>query len=548
MKENNVDSPINKTVEMFDQLLKTLGSNDAPGYVIGIAKDNQTIYRRATGLASIEFGVPNTPETRMRIGSTTKQFTALAIMLLVEDGKLDLDATASTYLTDLAGRPNGKPTLRQLIGHTSGVRDALESTAFFLTEGLFPQIPAGLTHKWSSQFSSANFEPGERWNYSNYGYMLLSLVIEKVSGLSLAAFFKERIFTPLGMSASELFPNDMELTPGLATSHIKVPNGGYRRGIYPCEELVGGGGIVSTIDDMLKWMAHLRRPDRVGSLATWAEMSRMPTFNNGTEHNYCFGLKRQLHRGVKIVHHAGSTIGSTCMMMTFPDHALDIIVMANRSDSDPTGITLKIAEALLGNAFGPPTVAATSSGREALAGHYYSPASKLLLGIKILDGKLAFSIIGTQEGYLKDQQDGLCSDSTLGEFTLRHEAPQAGARIEQIEFENCGIRETLVHLADTPPAARELAADVCGKYVFADFGQMVEIILDQDLLYIDLHSRYKPCRMQLEIVSGDIFIFTGSLGGAPFRGTVAMERTENAVNGFFLSTPRTRNLYFARSR
>ncbi len=542
-----METSITNTIAIFDKLLEALNQKNAPGYVIGVAKDNQTIYQRATGLASIEFSVANTPTTRMRIGSTTKHFTALSIMLLQEEGKLDLDAKVNTYLTDLSG-PNGQATLRQLIGHTSGVRDALESTAFFLTEGLFPQIPAGLTHKWSSQFTSANFAPGERWSYSNYGYMLLSLVIEKVSGLSLAAFFKERIFTPLGMVDSELWPNDMELTPGLASSHIKLPSGGYRRGIYPCEELVGGGGIVSTADDMLKWMAHLRQPDRVGSAAIWEEMSRLPTFNNGIEHNYCFGLKRQKYRGVNIVHHAGSTIGSTCMMMTFPDHALDIIVMANRSDSDPSGITLKIAEALLADVMGPATVAAKSTGREFLAGNYYSPTTKLVFGIKVNAEKLAFLMTGMPEGFLKDEEAGLGSDSTSGQFTLHYEAPQAGARLEQIEFENCGIKETLIHLPDTPPATQDLAAALTGKYLMADFGQQVEIILEKGVLYIDLHSRYKPCRMRLDALSSDVFLFSASLSGAPFHGIVVMERTANAVSGFFLSTARTRNLYFSRNQ
>src|SRR3546814_7634937 len=117
-------------------------------------------------------------------------------MLLFEDGKLDIDQPLCRYLPDLLG-PNGAPTPRQLLNHTSGVRDALESVALFLTEGLFPQIPAGLTHKWSSQFSTGNFEPGEAWSYSNSGYMLLSLVIEKVSGLLLSEFFRQRIFAPL---------------------------------------------------------------------------------------------------------------------------------------------------------------------------------------------------------------------------------------------------------------------------------------------------------------------------------------------------------------
>lgn len=546
--ESSITNTISMAIAIFDKLLEALNSKDAPGYVIGVAKDNQTIYRRATGLASLEFAVANTPETRMRIGSTTKQFTAVSIMLLVEEGKLDLDAPVSTYLTDLKG-PNGKPTLRQLIGHTSGVRDALESTAFFLTEGLFPQIPAGLTHKWSSEFTSSNFEPGERWNYSNYGYMMLSLVVEKVSGLSFAAFLKERLFTPLGMVDSEMVPNDMDLSLGLAASHIRQPNGVYKRGIYPCEELTGGGGIVSTIDDMLRWMVHLRKPDRVGTPAMWAEMARLPKFNNGVEHNYCFGLKRQLHRGVKIIHHAGSTIGSTCMMMTFPDHALDIIVMANRSDSDPAGISLKIAEGLLGSALQAPTVAAKSTGREALAGHYCSPTTKLVFGIKAHEEKLAFSLIGTPEGFLKDQGDGLLgSDSTSGEFTLRYDLPETGKRIEQIEFENCGIKETLIHLPDVAPTAQDLAADLIGTYVLADFNQPVEVIIDEGKLYIDLHSRYAPCRMPLEALSSDAFIFTAALGGRPFHGTIVIERDGKKSTGFFLSTSRTRNLYFSRSK
>jgi D-aminopeptidase len=144
-----------ETAAAFDKLLEPSQRSDAPGYVVGVSRNNQTIYRRATGLASVELAVANTVSTRMRIGSVTKQFTGLAVMLLVEDGKLDIDLTVRHYLPELAG-PNGSPTLRQLLNHTSGVRDALESVAFFLTEGLFPQIPAGLTHQWSSRFSDSS--------------------------------------------------------------------------------------------------------------------------------------------------------------------------------------------------------------------------------------------------------------------------------------------------------------------------------------------------------------------------------------------------------
>ena len=533
------------TIAAFDKLLESTNRSDAPGYVAGIALGGELIYQRATGLASIEFAVANTPATRMRIGSTSKTFTCLAVMLLVEDGKLDIDVPVKSYLPDLTG-PNGRASLRQLMNHMGGAWDALEAVGFFLTEGLFPQIPAGVTHRWSSRMRGCNFQPGERYMYSNYGYMLLSMVIEKISGLTLAEFFRQRLFAPLGMVDSELVPNDMDLSPGLAASHIRLPDGRYRRGIYPCEELVGGGGIVSTIDDMLRWMAHLRKPDRVGNAATWAEMLGTPRFNSGMEYNYCLGLKRQKHRGVDMWWHSGSTIGSTCMMVTYPAHALDIIVMANRSDSDTTGIALKMAEAVLGKVMGEPTVYASAAAHAALAGRYFSPQSKLVFGLKAHDNKLAFSSAGTLEGFLREENGRLCSDSGSGPLALRYEAPQAGAAVTQLDLDLCGVADTLVRLPDQPPTPGELAPALVGEYRLDDFDTKVEVIFEQEVLHIDLRSRYNPCRMRLDPISGEVFNFSSRMLGTPVQGTVVFARSGGRVSGFFLSTARSRNLHFSR--
>ncbi|HET8883462.1 MAG TPA: serine hydrolase domain-containing protein [Solimonas sp.] len=539
-----------ETAAAFDQLLEPSRRSDVPGYVVAVAREGRTIYRQASGMASIEFAVANTPATRIRIASVTKQFTGLAVMLLVEDGRLDIDKPVRHYLPELGG-PNGAPTLRQLLNHTGGIRDALESVAFFLTEGLFPLIPAGLTHAWSSRFSDGNFAPGEAWSYSNYGYMLLSRVIEKVSGLTLAECFRQRLFEPLGMNDSELVPSDMDIAPGVATSHIRMPDGRFRRGIYPCEELVGGGGIVSTVDDMLRWAANLREPHRLGSRASWDEILRPVDFADGAQSTYGFGIKRQIHRGVEMLWHDGSTFGSRCALFSFPEHALDIIVLANRSDAEPAAIALKIAEALLADAFGPAKQFADAAGREALAGQYYSTATKRLFGIRVhadkLPGKLMFAIDASPQGLLWDDAGTLRGESTAGPLVVRHAPPQGSSTVAQIELELCGRRETYTRLPDTAPSAEALAADLVGEYRLQDFDTPVWITFDDGQLCIDLRSRFQPNRIQLAPLSADVLLCTAAMLGAPgVQGTVALQRENGAVSGFFFSLQRTWNLRFAR--
>lgn len=531
-----------ETLAAFDQLLQADPRSKAPGYIIGIASRGQTVYRRANGLASVEFGIPNTPETRVRIASVTKQFTGLAVMLLVEDGKLDIDRSVRSYLPELSG-PNGTPTLRQLLNHTSGLRDALESVAYFLTDGLFPQIPAGLTHQWSSRFSDANFAPGTAWSYSNYGYMLLSLLIEKTSGMTFADFLRQRIFVPLGMNDSALVPDDMELSPGLAASHVRMPDGRYRRGIYPCAELVGGGGITSTIDDMLRWATQLREPRQLGTRASWDEILRPVDFGNGAVSTYGFGIKRQIHRGTELLWHDGSTFGSKCALMSFPEHALDIVVLANGSDCEPSAVALKIVDALLAGTLAPPRVAADAAGRESLVGNFYSATARRLFGLKAQDGKLVFEIEATPQGGLRDEGSALHADSTAGPLVVHSEAADPATGIE-LAF--CGRRERYLRLPDTAPAVADLASGIVGEYRLADFDKPVRIVFDQGQLQIDLCSPFDTPRMLLTPLSTEVLLCTVTLLGAQAQGTVKLERRDGAVSGFFFSLQRTWNLYFRR--
>lgn len=543
----------------LDKLFQPWNRSDAPGLIVGVARKGVPVYRRGFGLASVEHGTVNTPWTKMRIGSTSKHFAALAVLLLAEDGKVDIDAPVRSYLPELAG-PVGKPTLRQLMTHTGGLRDPYDLPGMLLC-GAFPSmIPAGACFELSQRFTSANFAPGERMIYCNNGYHLLSLLVERLSASSLGGFLKHRILDPLGMADTSLLPSDMTMIAGIASFHMLQADGSFRRGIYPVEELLGSGGIVSTIDDMLCWLAHLRGAKRVGSARTWEQMLQRPRYSSGAVGDYCLGLTRESYRGVEIVHHAGAVLGCTCQMLTVPEHELDIILMFNRMDGNAPAMALKVIDAALENgalaAANPPEPA---QGREDLIGRWYSPQSHRVYGIVAhpLEGQapvLALSIHHQVMGTLKPTDDGLSMTSPAhGTVEVRLPA-DAGSRPGCLEFTDSGHREQCVRLAEAGPvaadlAAADLAADIVGAYRYADFDRELSLILDGGILYLDLRPLYGQSRMQLEPFSADVcgYKLTGSHPiPVPTAGTLSIERENGRVTGLWLNNARTRNLWLER--
>lgn len=303
----------------LDDLLTPFDRSDAPGFAVGVALNGRPGYRRGVGMASIELPVVLSPSIRMRIGSTSKHFTVLAVMLLAEEGKVSIDDTPRRYLTEL---PNwaDRMTIRQLMAHTSGMRDSLD----LILHSAGPGIPAdpGFQLKVLAALDSVNFAPGDSWNYNNGGYVLLAEIVARLSGQEFAEFLRDRIFLPLGMNDTLVRALDTDLVSNSATLHIARPDGGWTRGVFGVP-IGGEGGIVSTVDDMLRWLAHMSAPV-VGTAATWTAM-RTPL----TTHGYGLGLTMGTHRGLSTVHHAGAVMGGSSQMLKVVDHELDIIVMTN---------------------------------------------------------------------------------------------------------------------------------------------------------------------------------------------------------------------------
>lgn len=545
----------NDISKRLDEIFQPWNKSDAPGLVVGVASKGQAIYRRGFGLASIEHATANTPQTRMRIGSTSKHFASLATLLLSEQGKVDIDAAVRTYLPELTGVA-GDPTLREMMLHTSGLRDPYDLPGLFLHRGFAHMVSDGAGLELSQRFSSTNYAPGERMVYCNNGYHLLSKVIERVSGESFEAFLKNHILDPLGMADTGLLTSDMRITPGIATLHLPQDDGSYVRGIYPSGELLGSGGMVSSIDDMLKWLVHLRGEKKVGSKRSWKQMLENPHYSSGATGNYCLGLTREFYRGVEIIHHAGAVLGGTCQMLTVPEHALDIIIMCNRMDGSAPALALKVIDAVLDKSvLETPNNPLPAKKWKALQGQWYSPRSHHVFGVVAhpsapdQEPVLALSIHHAVSGVLKKSGNRLAINNPGHGAVELHLPKTLGKNLKSLDISDSGHRERYVRLPQTVTNAQQLFKGLTGRYRYADFDIEVAVTLESGTFYLDLLPSYGKCRFKLEPWSDEVF--AGSLTGTSFiplptNVTLAIERKAGKVSGLWINNLRTRNLWLER--
>ncbi|HEV2676069.1 MAG TPA: serine hydrolase domain-containing protein [Aliidongia sp.] len=537
-------------VTALDALFARWNRSDEPGLVVGVAHRGKVIYRRGFGLASFESGLANTPKTRMRIASTTKHFAALACLLLAEDGKLDIDASIRTYVPELPAL-EPEPTLRQLMNHTGGYRCPTDMS-FGLGEMTSQDSLDGMVRQ-----TGVNFPAGEQMMYSNGGYELLSLAIERASGQGFAQFLAERIFQPLGMLDTLVASTDRELVPGIATLHLPSPAGGFVRG-YLSGESRGSGGIVSTVDDMLIWLAHLRSAKhRVGSEASWAQMLTMTRYANGTVGTYCLGLERETYRGVQTVHHAGGLMGGACQMLTVPAEALDIIIITNRVDGgvNPSAQAEAIVDLLLAEVLAPPEPKIEQDTIARHLGRYYVARTHMLYGL--LDsnlfgvpdgaGKLGFSLCNTPGIPVYPMADGAFGMklSGMAQYVIRPGAAKDG-KTQSLDIQYCGSHETALRLPDTPPEPAVAAAGLPGRYYCNDMDATATVTFAQDEILMDVRGGSGHVAYRLNPLTAEVFRANGTDPMLPLIASLAVERANGEAQTLWFDTGRTRHLRFTR--
>jgi D-aminopeptidase len=547
--EDFMSEPAHTVTERLDALFQPHNRTDEPGYCVGVRFGGRSIYRRGVGMASLEQSVANAPSTRMRIGSTTKHFVSVLALMLAEEGEFDVDGNIGRYLPELP-ESSRAATVRQLLTHSGGLRCYIDLG--FLSHGMRVRPPGSGLDVQCRQ-SAVNFPPGERMIYCNSGYLLVSLALERITGTPLAELLAERIFRPMRMSDTELIANDFEIHQGKATLHVRLPGGGFRRGLFPQEQMSGDGAVISTIDDMLVWLANLRGPHTLGSDELWAQMVDPPLFGNGTTSRYALGLQLSRHRGVQTIHHAGAVIGGWSQMLTVPEHKLDIVVLSNGGSISPTKLVPKIIDAVLGDdCLGVRTQSARATEFAGLVGTHYRAPSGMVLGFGEVSGDLGLRIFDNEPVLLR---------RAGGELTLEFEDAAAGPYAvlmvegldrhapEHLQIAECGNFERFDRLSAPANAAAQLQA-LAGEYRSADLGSLASIALPpggvSDRAMMQLRSVDGGTQMTLRCIADGVFAWENEDPFVPTRGVLASTVEAGVITGFKIDTVRTRHLAFER--
>ncbi|MBU1384144.1 MAG: beta-lactamase family protein [Alphaproteobacteria bacterium] len=324
-------------------LLLSVAELDEPGLAAAVLLDGTVVASAVAGQADLEQGVAVTPATVFHAASLSKQFTAFAILLLEQDGKLSIDDSVSAYLPETARWP--PITLRRLMNHTNGLRDlgALLTMAGWRSEDL-------VTNQQALDLILAqdglNFEPGAAFQYNNSDYVLLAEVVRRVSGQSLTDFCQARIFGPLGMAHTRFQNNLAAIEPGRAQSYAPAGEG-FSRQILNFA-YTGPTGLQTTAEDLVRWAANFETGD-VGGPALFRRMEIIGRLNDGSEsfYPYASGQEHHVYKERSVWSHGGRDAGFRSFLLRVPGERLAISVLSNRSDIDASDIAYRIADIYL---------------------------------------------------------------------------------------------------------------------------------------------------------------------------------------------------------
>jgi len=314
--------PADLEKKLDEKISSTLKLAGAPSVSVAVVKDGKLVYAKAFGTADLAAGRPANLQTRYAVGSISKQFTAAALLMLEEQGKLSLDDRVSKYFPDLTRA--GEVTIRQLLSHTSGYEDYAPQD-YIIPEWTRPTTPQAVVEHWARK--PLDFDPGTKWQYSNTNFVLAAQIFEKVSGRSLVEFLREKIFAPLDMQSASDWPPGQ---PADATAYTRYAVGPPRptqreaAGWY-----YGAGELAMTPADLAKWdIAFLGR--KILSARSWDELEREVKLANGDSTHYALGLALGEINNMPVFDHGGEVSGFISSNTVFPTRQGAVVVLSNQ--------------------------------------------------------------------------------------------------------------------------------------------------------------------------------------------------------------------------
>jgi N-acyl-D-amino-acid deacylase len=414
-------------VQAIDSIFTDYDTAASPGCAVGVIRDGELIHARGYGMANLEHDVPLTPSSVFRIASVSKQFTAAAMVLLEQDGLIALDDPVRKHLPEL---PELGPrfTIRDALHHTSGVRDYLtlmslagkRDTDWYSDDDVVAIL---------ARQTAPNFEPGTDHLYSNAGYFLLSQIVKRVTGRTLADYARARMFEPLGMTRTHFHDDPTVLVRDRATGYAPVEGGGYRISTTTLP-MIGDGGIFTSIEELVRWDRNLDDPVLGGPEFVDAMHTRA-VLASGDTIDYALGLVHGTHRGLRTVGHGGAFVGFRAASLRYPDQRISIYTLCNRADANPSLLSQRVGETLLGDRMlsvgddprpearpreRVDTLAIPADDARALTGTYYASEVDARYRIMLVDGQLRLAV-----GNWLDGPIALTAPDTLrrGPLTLR---------------------------------------------------------------------------------------------------------------------------------
>jgi CubicO group peptidase (beta-lactamase class C family) len=492
-------------------------------------------------MANLELGVALTPQSVLDIGSTSKQFTAMAIVLLARQGKLSLDDDIRKHIPELPAYE--KPvTIRHILTHTSGLRDYLTlwylagiDDADYTTEAEALEVIA--------RQKVLNFLPGEQRLYSNSGFFLASVLVERVSGKSLAQFAEEQIFRPLGMRHTRFNNDHTSIIPGRATGYARRDGGGYSTSMSDFEQ-IGDGGVLTSVEDLQRWDENFYSA-QVGGRAAVDQLHERAKLNNGRTESYALGLIVDTFRGLRRVRHGGSWAGYRAELMRFPDQHFSVAVLCNLAGTDPTTLARRVAELHLEPSFAatsePTVVSPTSSApvalaardRERYAGLYRSAVTGELRRVVLRGDSLQLSDLANALPLDAAGPDRFRVPNATSGLQVRFDATQPRSRRLELTYAS-GDTLAFDRVQEAAPTPRELTA-YAGTYWSEEVGAEYRLQVKNGSLVL-MRRRSEPTT--LHPTYPDAF----SAQGVLFR----FNRVRGRVNEMLVDAGRIRNLRFVR--
>jgi CubicO group peptidase (beta-lactamase class C family) len=490
---------------------------DSPGCAIGASINGATVLSAAYGMADLEHNIALSPDSVFEPGSVTKQFTAAALLLLVQDGKLSLDDPVRKYIPELPDYGT-TITIRHLINHTSGLRDwgSVASIAGW------PRTTRANSNvnvlEIASRQKALNYTPGAEYSYTNTGFNLSAILVGRVSGKSLAEFTKERIFMPLGMTSTEWRDDFQRIVHNRAIAYTQT--GGVTRQEMPFENAHGNGGLLTTVSDLLRWNRNFTEM-KVGGQTFVHAQHEQGRLNDGRTIAYAAGLMVLTHKGLHEVSHSGSTAGYRGWLGRYPDQGLSVALLCNTAAANPTQLGHAVADLYLASVIqhpAEPSVQIDVAGLQAKAGLYRSVRDHTVLSVDVKDGHLELDRRGALKPVSAKSFQASGEESPLVEF----DTDAAGkARMRLLTEGDEGNYYEKVERVN--PSRSELES-MTGDYVSDEAEVTLTVSLEQNGLVI---HRRPDAKMPLTPTYRDGF--SSSLGSVRFIRDAGGHVTEMSI-------------------